>query len=172
MVEIHIKRDGPAEIRANASSNITLSCFVRETVALLTDLQVTWKFNNQSDPLKTGGKYTIPALEPINSCKRAIKLEIINVTADDEGVYSCHQSCRNSGGVACKSSDKFELKVNSPFPTTGKKCLSACRKPKRNSKEFNFVLFLTEEGWPDQQKHNIGAHKYIACLVSMPRAFT
>ena len=45
---------------------------------------MTWNFKNQSDPLKTGGKHKIPALEPFSSCKRAFKLEIINVTADDE----------------------------------------------------------------------------------------
>ena len=88
------------------------------TVAELDDLRVTWNFKNQSNPLKTGGKYRIPVgLEPISSCRRAFKLEIIKVTADDEGFYSCHQSCKDSGGDVCKSSAQLELKVDSPLST-------------------------------------------------------
>jgi len=113
---INITRSGPTKTAANAFSNITLSCLVAKTVAELDDLLVTWNFNNQSDPLKTSGKYRIPALNPISSCKRAFKLEIINVTADDEGVYSCHQTCKDSGGDVCKSSAQFELKVYSHPP--------------------------------------------------------
>ena len=104
-------------ISANAFSNITLSCLVAKTVAELDDLLVTWNFKNQSHPLKTGGKYRIPALDPISSCKRAFKLKIINVTADDEGVYSCHQTCKDSGGDVCKSSAQLKLNVSSPLPT-------------------------------------------------------
>ena len=81
------------------------------------NLLVTWNFKNQSDPLKTGGKYRIPGLDPISICIRVFKLEIIRVTADDEGVYSCHQSCKDSGGDVCKSSAQLELKVNSPLST-------------------------------------------------------
>ena len=128
---IFIKRTGPAEIRVNALSNITLSCLVAETVAELDDLKVIWNLKNQRDQSKTGGRYRVSALEPISSCKRVFKLEIINVTADDEGVYSCHQTCKDSVGDVCKSSAKFELKVYSPPPklystpsTTGKKILS------------------------------------------------
>ena len=141
-------------------------------VTQLDELRVTWNFKNQSDPLKTGRKYRIPELEPISSCRRAFKLEIMNVTADDEGVYSCHQSCKYGVTDDCKSSAKLELKVYSPLPTTGKKWLSACRNPKRYSKEFNFVLLLNEEGWPDQPKHSTVAHQYRACLISIPRVFT
>ncbi|XP_067020458.1 uncharacterized protein [Acropora muricata] len=114
---IYITRSGPEEIAANEFSNITLSCLVSKTVVELDDLRVTWNFKNQSDPLKTGGKYNIPGLEPFSSCRRAFKLEIIKVTADDEGVYSCHQSCKDSGGDVCKSSAQLELKVYSPLPT-------------------------------------------------------
>ena len=117
---IYIKRVGPAEVRVNAFSNITFSCLVAK-VAGLNDVQVTWNFKNQSDPLKTGGKYRILALEPFNSYKRAFKLEIINVTPHDEGGYTCHQTCKDSGGDVCKSSENFELKVYSPPPATGKK---------------------------------------------------
>ena len=88
-----------------------------KNVAELDDLLVTWNFKNQSGPLKTGGKYRIPALGPFSSCKRVFKLDIINVTADDEGVYSCHQSCKDSFGDHCKSSAQLELKVYSPPPT-------------------------------------------------------
>ena len=114
---IYITRSGPEEIAANEFSNITLSCLVSKTVVELDDLRVTWNFKNQSDPLKTGGKYNIPGLEPFSSCRRAFKLEIIKVTADDEGVYSCHQSCKDSGGDVCRSSAQLELKVYSPLPT-------------------------------------------------------
>ncbi|XP_067021860.1 toll-like receptor 1 [Acropora muricata] len=113
---IYITRSGPEKIAANAFSNITLSCLVPRIVAKLDDLRKTWTFKNQSYPLTTGGKYRIPALEPISSCKRAFKLEIIKVTADDEGVYSCHQSCKDSDGDTCKSSAQLELKVYSPPP--------------------------------------------------------
>ena len=95
-----------------------------ETAVELGDLRLTWNFNNQRDPLKTGGKYRIPALEPISSCRRVFKLEIISVTADDEGVYRCHQTCKDGGGDVCKSSAEFELKVHSPSSTTGKKILN------------------------------------------------
>ena len=122
---ILINRTGPAEILVNALSNITLSCLVPETVAELDDLKVTWNFKNQSDLSETGGRYRISALEPISSCRRVFRLEIINVTADDEGVYSCHQTCKDSDGDVCKSSGNFELKVYSPPPGTGKKRLSA-----------------------------------------------
>ena len=138
-----------------------------ETVAELDDLKVTWNFKNQSDLSKRGGRYRISALEPISSCRRVFKLEIIHVTADDEGVYGCHQTCRDSGGDVCKSSANFELKV-----TTGKKSFSAYRNLKRNSKEFNFVLFLIEEGWSDKPKHTNVALKYIACLISISRVST
>ena len=104
-------------ISANAFSNITLSCLVAKTVTELDDLLVTWNFKNQSETLKTGGKYRIPALDPISSCKRAFKLEIINVTADDEGVYSCHQTCKDSGEDVCKSSAQLKLNVSLPLPT-------------------------------------------------------
>ena len=114
---IYIKRSGPAVTSVNAFSNITLSCLVAKTVAQLDDLRVTWNFKNQSDPLKTRGKYRIPALEPISSCSRAFKLEIIKVTADDEGVYSCHQSCKYGVTDDCKSSAQLELKVYSPLTT-------------------------------------------------------
>ncbi|XP_067020451.1 uncharacterized protein [Acropora muricata] len=113
---LHIERSGPKEIAANVSSNITLSCLVDKTLIKLEDLLLTWNFKNQSDPLKTGGKYRIPALEPITSCRRAFKLEIINVTGNDEGVYTCHQTCKDSGGDVCKDSAQFELKVHSPRP--------------------------------------------------------
>ena len=103
-------------------------------VAGLDDVQVTWNFKNQSDPLKTGGKYRIPALELFRSCKRAFKLEIINVTADDEGGYSCHQTCKDGDGDVCKSSENFELKVYSPPPTTGKK---------RKDIAMNLVLYCS-----------------------------
>jgi len=97
---------------------------VAKTVTELGDLLVTWNFNNQGDPLKTGGKYRIPELDPISSCKRAFKLKIINVTADDEGVYSCHQKCKDGGGAACESSAEFKLKVSSTPPTMGKNVLN------------------------------------------------
>ena len=116
---IFIKRTEPAEIQVNALSNVTLRCLVAETVTELDDLKVTWNFKNQSDLSKTGGRYRISALEPISSCRRVFKLEIINVRADDEGVYSCHQTCKDGGGDVCKSSVQFELKVYSPTPTTG-----------------------------------------------------
>ncbi|XP_074623520.1 putative oxidoreductase PXDNL [Acropora palmata] len=111
---LHIERSGPKDIAANVFSNVTLSCLVDKTVTALDDLLVTWNFKNQSDPLKTGGKYRIPALEPITSCRRAFKLEIINVTENDKGVYTCHQTCKDSGGDVCKDSAQFELKVHSP----------------------------------------------------------
>ena len=143
---IFIKQTGPADIRVNAFSNITLSCLVAETVAKLDDLKVTWNFKNQSDLSKTGGRYRISALEPISSCRRVFKLEIINVTADDEGVYSCHQTCKDSGGDLCKSSAKLKLKVHSQPPTTGKKRPSAYRNWKRHNNEFKLVLFLKMAG--------------------------
>ena len=75
------------------------------------------KFELKGDPLKTCGKYRIPALERISSCKRAFKLEIICVTGDDEGVYSCHQTCEGSGREVCKSLAQLKLKVHLPPPT-------------------------------------------------------
>ena len=111
---IYITRSGPEEISASAFSNITLSCLVARNAAELDDLRVTWNFKKQSDPLKAGGKYRIPGLEAISSCRRAFKLEIIQVTADDEGIYSCHQSCKDSDGDPCKSLVQLELKVYSP----------------------------------------------------------
>ena len=86
-----------------------------KAVAELDDLLLTWNFKNQSDPLKTGGK---SALEPISSCRRAFKLEIIRVTEDDEGVYTCHQSCKYGVEDQCKSSAQLELKVYSAPPPT------------------------------------------------------
>ena len=113
-------RSGAAEVRVHDFSNITLSCLVAENALEIDDFQVKWNFKNQRNSLKAGGKYRIPALEPITSCRRAFKLEIINFTVDDEGVYSCRQTCKDSGGDICKSSAKFELKVYFPFPTKGK----------------------------------------------------
>ncbi|XP_044179110.1 hemicentin-1-like [Acropora millepora] len=127
---IYITLSGPEEIAANAYSNITLSCLVAKNVAELDDLLVTWNFKNQSGPLKTGGKYRIPALGPFSSCKRVFKLDIINVTADDEGVYSCHQSCKDSFGDHCKSSAQLELKVYSPPPTLTTRSASSADEPK------------------------------------------
>ena len=155
---------------------------MHEIVAKLDYLKVTWNFKNQSDLSKTGGRYRISALEPISSCRRVFRLEIINVTTDDEGVYSCHQTCKDSGGDVCKSSAEVEVKVYLPppkvysrLPTRGKKWLSACRSSKRNSKEFNFVLFdsLLEKAGPTS-RHMAPWHIYkcIACLLSISRAFT
>ena len=104
----------------NDFSNITLSCLVAENALEIDDFQVTWNFKNQRNSLKAGGKYRIPALEPITSCRRAFKLEIINFTVDDEGVYSCDQTCKDRSGDVCKSSAQFELKVYFPPPTKGK----------------------------------------------------
>ena len=117
-----------------------------EIVVGLDDLKVTWKLKNQSDLSKRGGRYRISALEPISSCSRVFKLEIINFMSDDEGVYSCHQTCKDSGEDVCKSSAKFELKVYSPPPTTGKRRPSAYRNWKRHNNEFNFVLSLKMAG--------------------------
>ena len=94
-----------------------------KNAAELKELRVTWNFKKQSDPLKAGGKYRIPGLEAISSCRRAFKLEIIKVTADDEGVYSCHQSCKYGVTDYCKSSAELELKVYSSPTTRSKRIL-------------------------------------------------
>ena len=105
----------------NAFSNITLRCLVSMDAAFFCQGVFTWHFNNNSEPLKTDGKYVIVEFEKIKSiCKEAFSLRILNVTEDDEGEYSCHQACRTFNGWK-NQSDSIKMKVYSPSPTTSKK---------------------------------------------------
>ena len=105
----------------NAFNNITLRCLVSRTAASFCQEGFTWHFNKNQEPLKTDGKYLIGKFEKIKSmCKEAFSLEILNVTEDDEGEYSCHQRCRTFTGWN-NQSGSIKMKVYSPPATPGKK---------------------------------------------------
>ncbi|XP_068691156.1 fibronectin type III domain-containing protein-like isoform X2 [Montipora foliosa] len=112
-----IKAIGPPQIEVNAFNNITLRCLVSRTAAIWCQGGFTWHFNKNPEPLKTDGKYVIVKFEKIKSvCKKAFNLEILNVTEDDEGEYSCHQRCSTFAGWHSQSGS-IKMKVYSPHAT-------------------------------------------------------
>ncbi|XP_068737266.1 uncharacterized protein [Montipora capricornis] len=113
-----IKANGPPQIEVTAFNDITLRCLVSRTSAFACRGGFTWHFNKNPEPLKTNGKYVIVKFEDIKSeCKEAFSLEILNVTEDDEGEYSCHQRCRTFTGWH-NQSGSIKMKVYSPSATT------------------------------------------------------
>lgn len=108
--ETSIRANTPLEIEENAFNNINLSCLVKWDAG-----PFAWHFNNNPVSLKTDEKYTIVTEEEYSKCYDAYKLEIANVTGEDEGEYSCHQSCEDDV-KGC--SVKIQLKVLSDISTT------------------------------------------------------
>ncbi|XP_068736658.1 uncharacterized protein [Montipora capricornis] len=112
-----IKANGPPQIEVNAFNDITLRCLVSKNAASFCQRGFTWHFSKNPEPLKTDGKYVKVKFEEIKSvCKKAFSLEILNVTEDDEGEYSCHQRCRTFTEWH-NQSGSMKMKVYSPPAT-------------------------------------------------------
>ncbi|XP_068715542.1 cell adhesion molecule DSCAML1-like isoform X2 [Montipora foliosa] len=147
-----IKAIGPPQIEVNAFNNITLRCLVSRFAASWCLEGFTWHFNKNPEPLKTDGKYVIVKFEKIKSvCKKAFSLEILNVTEDDEGEYSCHQACRVFTGWN-NQSDSFKMKVYSPPGTPGEWVIvNRSGSPKYISQNQGVDIYCAFKGRPRPQ---------------------
>ena len=69
-------------------------------------LELQWRFNNTSAPIKSGRKYRIQEKNTNSKCKKEFTLTINDVTVEDMGKYSCQSVCYEETTFAV-----FELTV-------------------------------------------------------------
>ena len=95
------------EVTADTSSNKSFKCTINVDPDYCADvLELQWRFNDSSAPIKSGKKYKIQEKNTNSKCKKEFTLTINNVTVEDKGNYSCQSICYEETTFAV-----FELKV-------------------------------------------------------------
>ena len=79
-----------SKVTADTSSNKSLKCMIDVDPDYRADvLELQWRFNNTSAPIKSGRKYRIQEKNTNSKCKKEFTLTINDVTVEDMGKYSC-----------------------------------------------------------------------------------
>jgi len=117
-----------AEIAANISSKVSLSCWI-DFVQYYCPDKLLWKFNDEEEPLpESGKKYKVELKDTNSKCQKEFVLSIFNVTESDMGTYSCHWLCKHLSNTRAA----IALKVYDN-PSTGKNI------ERSNAREFIFL---------------------------------
>ena len=96
-----------SKVTAVTSSNKSLKCMIDVEPDYCADiLELQWRFNNTSAPIKSGKKYRIQEKNTNSKCKKEFTLTINDVTVEDMGKYSCQSVCYEETTFAV-----FELTV-------------------------------------------------------------
>ena len=96
-----------SKVTADTSSNKSFKCMIDVDPDYCADiLQLQWRFNDGSAPIKSGKKYKIQEKNTNSKCKREFTLTINDLTVEDTGKYSCQSLCYEETTFAV-----FELKV-------------------------------------------------------------
>ncbi|KAM7429950.1 hypothetical protein ABFA07_019280 [Porites harrisoni] len=96
-----------SEVTADTSSNKSFKCMIDVDPDYCADvLELQWRFNDSSAPIKSGKKYKIQEKNTNSKCKKEFTLTINDVTVEDKGNYSCQSICYEETTFAV-----FELKV-------------------------------------------------------------
>ncbi|KAM7437081.1 hypothetical protein ABFA07_013222 [Porites harrisoni] len=103
-----------SEVTADASSNKSFKCMIDVDPDYCADvLELQWRFNDSSAPIKSGKKYKIHEKNTNSKCKKEFTLTINDVTVEDKGNYSCQSICYEETTFAV-----FELKVKDAAETS------------------------------------------------------
>ncbi|KAM7429019.1 hypothetical protein ABFA07_020074 [Porites harrisoni] len=103
-----------SKVTADTSSNKSFKCMIHVDPDYCADvLELQWRFNDSSAPIKSGKKYKIQEKNTNSKCKKEFTLTINDVTVEDKGNYSCQSICYEETTFAV-----FELKVKDAAETS------------------------------------------------------